>query len=215
MGPAGISRVYNGISQHSFDVPDSQEEARVRSKFGLGRPFLLYIGTIEEKKGVRELLQAFRLLVGSGYPGDLVLAGGGGPGRSELERESREGGCGDRIRFLGYIDESDKKPLHMAASCFVYPSLYEGFGIPPLEAMALGVPCVVSDHTSLPEVVGSAALVAPVLDPKKFASVLQRGLNDVEFRRSAATAGPDRARYFRWEDSAAQVLSLCENLEGN
>jgi len=102
-----------------------------------------------------------------------------------------------------------------AANVFVYPSLYEGFGLPPLEAMALGVPCVVSDQTSLPEIVGSAAMVARVQAAGDFGKTLLLASQDDSFRHAAAVAGPARARAFSWKESASQVLDVCERIARN
>jgi len=215
ISPSRITRVYNGISPSCFEKPDDREITRVRRKFGLDRPFILYLGSIEEKKGIIQLLQAFPLITEESSPANLVLAGGKGGSAFDLESEIKKAGCEGRVRSLGFVDESDKKPLLKMCSLFVYPSLYEGFGFPPLEAMALGVPCVVSDQTCLPEIAGDAALVAPLAESGKFADVLRRGLLDVDFRRSAGTAGPARARTFLWGDSAQEILKLCEILGGN
>jgi alpha-1,3-rhamnosyl/mannosyltransferase len=143
------------------------------------------------------------------------LAGGRGGPSLDLEDEIRLAGCLGRVRQLGYVDESDKKPLLKAADVFVYPSLYEGFGIPPLEAMALGVPSVVSDQTSLPEIVGSAGLVTPVQESAAFGEALLLAARDEDFRQTAAVAGPARAREFTWSASASQVLDVCERIGRN
>lgn len=209
-----VVRTYNGIPASSFETPDERDVARVQLKYNLKSPFVLYLGTVEIKKGVRELLRAFRLTLDTGYSGSLVLAGGTGGPEFDLDREVRDAGCEGRVRALGYVEEADKKPLLRACTLFVYPSLYEGFGLPPLEALALGVPCVVSDLTSLPEIVGDAALVAKVQDPVDFAHTLDKGLSDEGFRAATGTAGPDRAREFSWERSAGEILDLCESLGG-
>ncbi len=210
-----VTRVYNGIPASSYFPPDPREVERVRTKFQLADPFVLYLGSIESKKGIRELLSAFEVLRRSGFSGQLVLAGAPGGDLKDLETVIQQRGLAGCIRLLGYVDESDKKPLLKACRCFVYPSQYEGFGIPPLEAMALGIPCVVSDQTSLPEIVGDAALIAPLKDPAEFAGALAKALNDQTYRRAAGVAGPERARSFSWEDAASQVLSICEKVGEN
>jgi glycosyltransferase involved in cell wall biosynthesis len=213
--PSKITRVYNGIPSSCFVAPDERGIERVRAEFKLDRPFILYLGTIELKKGIVELLRAYRKARDSGLAELLVLAGGrGGPG-FDLDAQIRNEGCEGKVRALGFVDEVDKKALIKASSLFVYPSLYEGFGIPPLEAMALGVPCLVSDQTSLPEIAGGAAKVVRVQNPAEFAQALIKGVGDGDFRRTAAVAGPARAREFTWERPAAQVLELCERLGGN
>ncbi len=209
-----IRRVYLGISNSCFVAPEERDMARVRAKYGLSRPFILYLGTVERKKGIPELLAAYCKARESGLEADLVLAGGKGPG-FDLDAQIMQGGCGEHIRSVGFVDEIDKKALLQASTLFVYPSLYEGFGFPPLEAMALGIPCVVSDQTSLPEVVGGAAIVTPVQRSGEFAKALVRGARDPAFRRLSAVAGPARAREFTWEQSTSQVLTLCERLGDN
>lgn len=205
-----ISRIYNGLSSTCFIAPPRAEIARVCAKLGLRQPFILYLGTIEVKKGILELLAAYRRASDRGLALPLVLAGGrGGPGL-DLEEEILRAGCSGRVRSLGYVEEGDKQALLAACDLFVYPSLYEGFGLPPLEALALGKPCVVSDRTSLPEIVGVAALVTQVEDPERFSRDLLKGSQDPTFRAAAASAGPSRAREFSWARSANQVLDLCE-----
>lgn len=200
---ARVTRIYNGVPPSGFEPPTAKAVADVRRKYRLDGPYVLYLGAIEPKKGVAELVEVFPRL---GFPGPLVLAGGQGGMTIELP-------SAPFLRPLGYIPDEDKKPLLQAASLFVYPSRYEGFGLPPLEAMALGVPCVVGGETSLPEVVGDAALTADVGRTELFERTLIRGLNDVEFRARAAKAGPKRARRFSWERSAAEFIKLCDALE--
>jgi glycosyltransferase involved in cell wall biosynthesis len=213
--PSRVTRVYNGLPETAFEPPSNDEVTRVRRRFNLDGPFVLYLGTVEIKKGVVELLHGFRKALDLGLAHTLVLAGGRGGPSLDLEDEIRVAGCVGRVRQLGYIEESDKKPLLKGADVFVYPSLYEGFGIPPLEAMAQGVPCVVSDQTSLPEVVGSAGLVTPVQEPAAFGEALLLAARDEDFRRTATVAGPARAREFTWTASASQVLDVCERIRRN
>jgi len=213
--PSRITRIYNGLSPHCFECPDRSEVGRVRAKHSLPPSFLLFLGSLEIKKGVVELLKAFRKACDLGLSESLVLAGGKGGPEFDLEAEIRNSGVRDRVRALGFVDERDKKALLKASRLFIYPSLYEGFGLPPLEAMALGVPTLVSDQTSLPEIVGNAALVAPVKDTEEFSQALVRGARDDVFRHRAASAGPARARQFTWERSADELLDLCERLGGS
>ena len=209
-----VSRVYNAVPQSCYSLPDPRDTARVREKFRLQDPFILYLGTVESKKGIPELLDAFARLAVTGFAGQLVLAGGRGSDQQELEKDLEGKGLTHRVRLLGYVEEMDKKPLLKACRCFVYPSHYEGFGLPPLEAMALGVPCVVSDQTSLPEVVGEAAIIASLHDPLVFAQALRKACDDAGFREAAARQGPARAARFSWEDSAARFVSVCEDVGG-
>lgn len=212
--PSRLSRVHLGVDPSAFIIPEQREIECVRLKFGLARPFILYLGTIERKKGVLELLSAYQRACDLGVTEQLVLAGGKGAPDCDVEAQIQREGCSENVRLLGFIEETDKKALLKACSLFVYPSLYEGFGFPPLEAMALGVPTLVSDQTSLPEVVGDAAIITCVQDTAGLAQAILRGLRDAEFRGSAATLGPAQARCFNWGKAAGEVLDLCERLGG-
>jgi glycosyltransferase involved in cell wall biosynthesis len=208
-----ITRIYNGIADEWHVPPAPIDVEWVLRKYKIARPFVLYLGSIEPKKGVAELVAAFSHVAESGKSVSLVLAGGRGSQVLDIEGLLRRSPLRSKVRWLGFVDEADKKALVKACDLFCYPSLYEGFGLPPLEAMAHGVPCIVSGETSLPEIAGDASLVAPVQDPEGFASVLLRGLEDAEFRAQAADRGPRRAREFTWQRSAGQFLDLCESLE--
>lgn len=203
-----ITRVYNGISRDCFTPPTDIDFRRVRERYALPESFILYLGTIEAKKGIVELVSAYER---SGLPEPLILAGGKGAPSAAVDAKLRASG----VRTLGFVEESDKKALLASCRLFVYPSHYEGFGLPPLEAMALGIPTLVSNLTSLPEIVGDAALVTLVQDPQVFGDALRRGLHDDVLRQRALVAGPARARAFSWEQSADQVLDLFERLGGN
>jgi len=210
-----ITRIYNGISSSCFVQPPAADISRVRSFYGLHQPYILCLGTIETKKGVAELLRAFRIASERGVQECLVFAGGQGAPGLDIEEEIRKSHCERRVRVLGYVEEAEKKALIKASRLFVYPSLYEGFGLPPLEAMALGVPCVVSDQTSLPEVVGKAALLTQVKNASLFADALVQALHNDGVRTEVSVSGPPRAREFTWESSAAQLLEVCERLGGS
>lgn len=203
-----ISRIYHGVPDEAHETVSDTVVQATRRKYGLTEEYVLYLGSIEPKKGVPELVDAFTRLRNSGLSGCLVLAGGKGGLELDLPRERF-------IRYVGYIPESDKKPLLQGASLFVYPSKYEGFGLPPLEAMALGIPCVVSSETSLPEISGDVAIVVDVKQPDLFVNALERGLGDAVFRKRAAKGGPKRARRFSWRQAASEFLEVCEALESS
>jgi glycosyltransferase involved in cell wall biosynthesis len=210
--PAKVVRIYNGIASSCFEPPDIGVQARLRVRHSIHRPYILYLGTLEPKKGVPELIAAFGRLSATGMEVELVLAGGRGGPEFDLEEAIAATGRVERVRVLGYVDETDKKDLLAGCALFVYPSHYEGFGLPPLEAMALGAPTLVNDATSLPEVVGDAALKVNVGDRDAFAQALDRGLRDDGFKKRAQVAGPAQARRFSWEHAAGHVWELCEGL---
>lgn len=212
VNPETIVRVYHGIAPSCFEQPSQHEVARVRDRYALRGPYLLYLGSVEPKKGIPELLKAFEGLSRKEFDGELVLAGGTEGPPIDWDAQIRATRCSGRIKRLGYIDEADKRALLAASALFVYPSRYEGFGLPPLEAMALGIPCVVSNQTSLPEVVGNAAIITDTSVVSEFTSALVKGFHDDQCRSQCRRAGPERAREFTWERAAAQAIQVCERL---
>jgi glycosyltransferase involved in cell wall biosynthesis len=210
-----ITRIYFGIEESAFLPPEAIDLARVKARFGIDAPYILYLGAVEPKKGISQLLAAFRKAIDLGLVEDLIVAGPPGAPIFDVMAQAKKAGCADRVRTLGFIEDQDKKPLMASASLFAFPSLYEGFGLPPLEAMALGVPCIVSDQTSLPEIAGEVAIVTNVFDLARFAADLVHGVRDQHFRRNSGRAGPDRARAFSWHKSAAELLNLCVRLGRN
>lgn len=208
-----ISAIYNGLRPECHVAPSSDLIAQARQKHSLTKPYILYIGALEPKKGIAELLRAFALL--SRMHPDIGLTLVGGLGGPDFDINAAISGCGcpERVKRLGYLPEEEKQALLAGSALFVYPSHYEGFGLPPLEALALGIPCVVNDATSLPEVVGAHALTVDVRDPERFAAAMARGLEDDSFRTDARTLGPRWAKRFTWRRAADRFLDLCESLE--
>ena len=180
---------------------------RVRESHKLSAPYILYVGTIEERKNLDRLVRAFaRLTRRKQIPHLLVLAGRDGRGAAATRRLAGRIGLRDRVRFVGHIPEEELPALYAEASLFVYPSLYEGFGLPPLEAMSQGTPVVVARRASLPEVAGDAALLVDPLDEEEIVSVMYRGLTDEQIRRALIARGLARSRQFGWESTAARTL---------
>jgi glycosyltransferase involved in cell wall biosynthesis len=216
-GVAGerITAIPNGIPATAFARPPDERLQRVRVAHRLGaEPFVLYLGSLEPKKGTPTLIRAFASLVARGFTGTLVLAGSPGGVEMDLPALIAGSGCPERIRVAGYVDESDKQALLAAADQLVYPSRYEGFGIPPLEAMALGTPCVTSNVTSLPEVVGDVALTVPPDDHLALSAAMLQARDDEAFRARARAEGPQRARRFAWPQAARRYWDVCAALGG-
>ncbi|MDE3074678.1 MAG: glycosyltransferase family 4 protein [Chloroflexota bacterium] len=190
--------IYLGVDP-SF-VPDASGPSP------LERPYVLYLGGLDRRKNVGAALAAFRAIAPS-FP-NLVLTIVGEP-RSGSSRfpdlRPLAAPLGDRVRFLGWVSEEQKLRLYQHAELFVYPSLYEGFGLDPLEAMACGCPVVCSDASSLPEVVGDAALLAPVGDPSALAEAMRQALEDPEPLRRR---GPEQAAKFTWRRCADETVQV-------
>jgi glycosyltransferase involved in cell wall biosynthesis len=186
---------------------------RVREQFGQERPFVLFVSTIEPRKNVPTLLKAFRRLLDDYRPEvDLVLAGEKGWLFDEVFRLVQELSLDGRVRFLGRVATEDLIALYNAAQLLVHPALYEGFGLPPLEAMACGTPVVVSNTSSLPEVVGDAALLVDPEEPDEMTVAIWRLLSDDAVRQQMRDKGLKRAGLFSWRRAAQETLGIYRRL---
>jgi alpha-1,3-rhamnosyl/mannosyltransferase len=168
--------------------------------------YLLFLGTMEPRKNLGRLLDALTLLKPD--VGPLVLAGADGWGNDDLRPRIAALAASRRVRALGYVPEALRGPLIAGARAFVYPSLYEGFGLPPLEAMACGTPVITSRVSALPEVVGNAALLIDPLDVDGLADALRRMWDDDALRADLRTRGLARARLYTWENTARLTLEV-------
>lgn len=190
----------------------SEEEAgRFLAERNISQDFLLYLGTIEPRKNLVGLIKAFDELRSRGdrYRNlKLVLAGGKGWKSRKIYRAREKSAYRDDIIFLGYISKKDKEILYSKATVFVYPSFYEGFGFPPLEAMSYGLPVVCSNVSSLPEVVGDAAILINPDKAEEIATAIGLILSDSELRARLAEVGRKRAGMFSWDKAAAEYLEL-------
>jgi glycosyltransferase involved in cell wall biosynthesis len=193
-------------------VADAEERRRALQRYGLDRPYLLFVGTIEPRKNLGTLLKAFRCLR-SETEAVLVLAGRRGwlwqPVLDEIERLNLQ----DRVRLLDGVRAADLPALYSGASVFVFPSLYEGFGLPPLEAMACGTPVVCSSAGSLPEVVGDAALLVPPTDAEALAAAVRQVLTDPDLQNALRQRGVERSRLFSWERTAWATLAVYQRVQ--
>lgn len=207
-------RIYNGIHEEAFKYPSRLDIESTQSRFQLDSPYLLYVGALEPKKGIDQLLSAFASLL-KRHNGSirLVLSGSHNPQVFDVMKQMEVSGLApEQVRVLGYIPDVDRHALLAGCSSFVYPSLYEGFGLPPLEALALGKPCVIHDETSLPEVTGGEALSVDARDPEAFASALEASLFDESYRNRVSRSGPAHARKFNWDSAALEYLKLFDSL---
>ena len=183
--------------------------AKVRERYGLQRPYLLFVGTIEPRKNLPTLLKAFAPLTNS-LPHRLVLVGAKGWGWEQVAGEIERLGLKGRVMCTEYVPDEDLPALMNGADLFVYPSLGEGFGLPPLEAMACGTPVLCSDAPALPEVVGDAALTLPPTEVAAWTETLHRVLRDEGLRETLRRKGLERARQFSWEETARRTLHAFE-----
>lgn len=210
IAPGKISVIYSGVdARFSPAALQAAEAAALRGKYRLGdAPFVLTVGTLQKRKNHLSLVRAFARIAGRHPETQLVIGGGAGWLYDEVLAEVASLGLQTRVRFAGYVDDADLPALYRAARVFAFPSLYEGFGIPPLEAMASGVPVVSSNASSLPEVVGDAALTVEPRDIDALAAALERALTDDAWRAVAVERGLARARGFTWERAGRELLEI-------
>ena len=198
----------------AFHPQDAVAIEAVRRRYGLEGPFLLSVGSLEPGKNRERLLQAFARLRARGLTHTLVVAGQRAwryEGEAPLAQQL---GLADSVRFLGHVPQADLPALYSAAEVFVFPSLYEGFGLPALEALACGTPVVSSNVSALPEVVGDAALQVPPLDVEALTDAMERLLRDDGLRSDLRERGLARAAQFSWEKAARQTVEVYQRVVG-
>jgi glycosyltransferase involved in cell wall biosynthesis len=209
-----IAVVYPGRDETLAPVTEPASLAAIRARYDLHQPYLLYVGTLHPRKNLVRLVQAYARLLSQPTGRDtaplLVLAGQKGWLYAEINDEVRRLGLGERVRLTGFVPEEDLAALLSGALAFVFPSLYEGFGLPVVEAMACGTPVVCSQTSSLPEVAGDAALLVDPLDPEDLAGALLRIVGDEGLRRELVQRGFQQARQFSWRRCARETLDALE-----
>ncbi|HET9164751.1 MAG TPA: glycosyltransferase family 1 protein [Candidatus Angelobacter sp.] len=204
--------IHDGCDQSLFnpEPPDITALAALHARLGIDKPYLLHHGTIQPRKNLKRLIQAFRLLLADNadLDFDLVLAGRQGWASDEVVNAAAERRGRDRVILAGMLDDSDLTLLIKGASLAVVPSLYEGFSLPMVEAMACGVPTIASSTSCLPEISGNALAYFDPLSCEAIAACMQAVLRDSEFRRHLREKGINRAREFTWERCARQTLDV-------
>ena len=197
-----------GVHPKFFAEPTPEQRAAMRAALGLERPYILYVGRLDPDKNVERMIRASAAVIRErGLDHEIVLAGTRDWGVSGLPALVKELGIDDRVRAVGYVAEEHLIPLYREADVFCFPSLNEGFGLPPLEAMAAGVPVVTSSISSLPEVVGEAGIQVDPFD----VGAIARGMAEALDPATAAqlrVAGPRRARAFTWERTARETAEV-------
>lgn len=212
--PAKINVTHLGVDSKFRQIADQDQLLEVRARYGLDRPYILFVGALERMKNVPRLLEAFSLLREAGLcpRHNLVLLGPTGKGADEIRRTMARLSLADHVAFLGYVPKEDLPRLYNAADLLVLPSLYEGFGLPIVEAMACGTPIVASNTSSIPEVAADAALLFDPTDSSSLAKQIHRALSDVDLRQELIAAGLRRARQFTWESAARRTMEVCRSV---
>jgi glycosyltransferase involved in cell wall biosynthesis len=190
--------------------------AMLRRRYNLPERYILFVGTLEPRKNVQTLLRAFAQLIAE-VPQDgltLVIAGGDGWGGADYRSTVDALKLHRHVRFAGFVEDDHLPDLYRGALLFVYPSLYEGFGLPVLEAMACGTPVITSDRTSLPEVAGDAALLVDPTRPEALAAAMASILGDRGLHQALRAKGLARAQSFTWEAVAQQTIAVYRAVGG-
>jgi glycosyltransferase involved in cell wall biosynthesis len=211
--PEKVVVVHNAIDERFWTPPAAEDVARVRERYQLEHGFVLYAGNIKPHKNLERLIDAFaEIRRGALEDLKLLIIGDEISKLPALRRAVHRHHLHAHVRFLGYVSDETLAVLYRLAALFVFPSLYEGFGLPPLEAMASGAPVVTSNVSSLPEVTGDAAVLVDPTDTQSIVHGMQRVLTDPELAERLRRRGPVRAREFSWDRSVAKTRELYERV---
>lgn len=209
---AKISVVGAGVEPRFQPIADEAVLNRVRRKYNLPDQYILGLGTLEPRKNFVGLIQAFNQLQTNCPELHLVIAGGKGWLYEDIFATAANSPVADRIHMLGYVADEDLPALYSMANIFAYPSHYEGFGIPVLEAMACGTPVITADNSSLPEVAGDAALMTPSDDIDALAQGIYQIHTSDSLHKKCVKRGFAHAKTFTWEAAAKKLLTVYENI---
>jgi glycosyltransferase involved in cell wall biosynthesis len=213
--PSKIDVIYNAYDDRFGVEPREEDVIRVRERYQLHDEFVLYAGNVKPHKNLARLIESFDIVRKRGLGHlKLVLIGDDISRYSALRRAVHRHQLHKYVRFLGYLPEETLAVMYRLAGVFVFPSLYEGFGLPPLEAMASGTPVVTSNLSSLPEVAGDAAVLVDPYDPNAIADGIYRVLTDEGLRRDLRRRGLARAAQFSWEQSVQRVRDIYQEVGG-
>jgi glycosyltransferase involved in cell wall biosynthesis len=210
--PNKIEVIYPGVEERFRPIEDQAHLEEVRKRYSLPPRFVLGLGTLQPRKNFIHLIEAFADLRFAICDLHLVIAGGKGWLYEEIFATVERLGLEEQVVFPGFVADEHLPALYNLADLFVFPSLYEGFGLPPLEALACGTPVITSDASSLPEVMGQAGLMVKATDVDGLAEAMQRVLEDDALREGMIARGLEQARKFTWQKAASRLLNLYEKL---
>ena len=201
--------IHNAIDDRFATAPQDEDIQKTRERYQLDGPFALYVGNIKPHKNLERLIDAFHLVRRDGFERlTLLIIGDQIAKYPYLRRAVDRYKLHKHVRFLGFVGDQTLAALYRLATVFVFPSLYEGFGLPPLEAMASGTPVVASNTSSLPEVLGDAAVLVDPYSAQAIANGIQQVLADPGLRATLRARGLERARVFSWETSVRRTLDV-------
>jgi len=212
VSPGKVRVLYSGVDARFRPQREPEEGERLRTRYGLDeRPYVLSVGTLQPRKNYIRLIHAFAILREAMPETQLAIAGGRGWLCQDIFAAAEA--HGESVRLLGFVDEAHLPALYRGAALLAFPSLYEGFGLPVLEAMACGVPVVCSNVSSLPEVAGDAAVLVDPFDVGGLAEAMERVLQDADRRRDMVARGIAQAARFTWDEAARQLLAAFDAVQ--
>jgi glycosyltransferase involved in cell wall biosynthesis len=212
ISPDKIATTPLGVDPRFRPILKQDVLLRLRKKYNLPEKFLLFLGTIEPRKNLPTLLGAFSHLVNNGFSYDLAVVGQVGWMHEEVDNLVEKLDLNQRIHFTGYLPTEDLPAIYNLADAFIYPSVYEGFGIPPLEAMACGTPVITTKSSSMMEIVGDAGILVDPINEETLADAILTLSEDKELQGKFSKRGLQRAATFTWERTAHETLKIYERV---
>jgi len=211
--PEKVIVTYEGVAKVFQDKISSGQAENILKKYQITKPFLLYVGNAYPHKNLESLIRAFLILYGEIKDLQLVLVGK----EDYFYRRLKElaGGFKQAVIFPGYVPDNDLRSLYALGSAYIFPSLYEGFGLPALEAMALGLPVVSSDKTCLPEIFGQAAVYFNPENEKEMKEKIKQVISDQALRLKLKNRGEEQIKKYSWSECARQTLAVYKNILNN
>ena len=207
INPDKIDVIPNGVSE-SFKIMPSSLLNEFRERYKLTNPYILFVGALEPKKNIPNLIKSFFYLLQEKPEFELIIAGKKSWYYEDIFQTIKNLGIQTQVRFLNYVTSEDLPLLYNAAEIFVFPSIYEGFGLPPLEAMKCGTPVITSNVSSLPEVMGEKGIMVEPDDPVALCEAMKKLIQDISFREDQVKYGLERSRQFSWEKTADMTLEV-------
>lgn len=208
-----VTVLLSAVDERFYRISDPEELLTTRRKYGIGTtPYIFCVGTVQPRKNYSRLIQALAYLRAVRYDINLVIAGGRGWLEDPIYETIRATKMDNHVHFIGFADETDLPALYSAAYCCAFPSLYEGFGLPILEAMACGTPVITSNLSSLPEVAGDAAITVDPYNLDALTHAIKQVLDDQNLYQMLVQRGYERVKLFSWEKSARQLRQLYADL---